>query len=76
MSEGERVAVLEAVVEDLHDDMDEVKSDLRAIRDSLAQVELAISKHKGFFGGVVFTIGAVAGVVGAIVASIWHKLVT
>ena len=75
-TEEARIAVLENVVEDLHDDLDSMKDDLKAVRESLTHVELAVSQYKGFFGGVVFTVGAIAGVVGAVVASIWHKLST
>ena len=72
----ERIAALETMVENLHDDLDSVKDDVHAMRGVLEEANLAISKYKGFFGGVVFTVGAIAGVVGAVVASIWHKLAT
>jgi hypothetical protein len=76
VTEGERLAVLENVVEDLHEDLYSMKDDLKAMRESLSQVELAVSRYKGFFGGVVFTVSALSTAIGVVCASLWHKLVT
>lgn len=61
-----RVAKLEQKIdikiEDDKEYREETSEILKEIRESIKEMELAKSKEKGFIGGVVFIVGAVASI--------------
>lgn len=80
-TEGERIAVLETqtvelqrqqtVVFDKLEDHDEA---LDEIRNGVHEIRGTIKQYRSFVGGVVFTITAVGGVMGALLMALWRKL--
>lgn len=74
-SDGERIARLEMQAEGHEKEISEVVSDIKAIRESIGKIENAVSSYRGFWTGVTFAIGSIAGLIGATLTAIWHKLV-
>lgn len=75
MSEdGERIAILEAKVEQALTERQGMRDDIRAMRNDVNVIRDQLSSYKGFWSGVVFAISAGAAFIGAVVAAVWHKL--
>jgi hypothetical protein len=75
MSENcERIAALEADAETARRRLDVQDDDLAAIRRDVHEIKNAISKANGFFAGAAFAVAALAGLIGAGLTAVWHRL--
>jgi hypothetical protein len=74
MSEGERIARLEARADGHDDDITRVVDDIGAIRISLSNIDKTLSGYRGFWFGVTFSVGTLAGLIGAGLTAVWHRL--
>ena len=74
MSEGERIAVLEQRADDTKTDHDQLVAKVDAIAADIHAIKEKLSNWRGFVSGMVFTIAALAGLIGAALTAAWHKL--
>jgi uncharacterized protein YoxC len=74
MSEGARIAVLEQRVDDTKTDHDQLVEKVDAIAADIHAIKEKLSNWRGFVSGMVFTIAALAGLIGAGVTAVWHRL--
>ena len=72
--DGERLARLEARTNYLEDDADTIKDEIRAIRTDIHEIKEVVSRYGGFAGGIVFAVATFAGVIGATISTLWHKI--
>lgn len=75
MSDGERIAALEAQVDGIVDELGEQSRDLKIIRSDVHEISKAISNYRGFLAGMLFAVASLAGLIGAGLTLVWHKLV-
>ena len=77
MSEdGERIARLEQRADDGQNDHAQMVEKVDAIAKDIHEIKEKLSNWRGFVSGMVFTIATLAGLIGAGVSALWHKLVT
>lgn len=74
MEHAERIAALEARENETVRRLDDQDDDLKAIRKDVEEIRNVISHYKGFAGGVIFAVATLAGLIGAGVTAIWHRL--
>jgi hypothetical protein len=79
--EGERLASLEAHAEDAVRERHEIRTTLKnqdialsTIRHDVHEINVKLSNWRGFFSGMVFTIAAIAGIIGAGLTALWNYL--
>lgn len=68
--EGERIAVLETQF----DEMDRRLGVVESMSDDVHEIKNVISRYKGFWGGIVFAASMLSGIIGALIAIVWHKV--
>lgn len=80
-SEGERIAVLETQTVEiqrqqtvLFDKLQDHDEALDEIQKGVNDIRGTVKQYRSFVGGVVFTITAVGGVMGALLMALWRKL--
>jgi hypothetical protein len=73
MSEGERIAVLEQRADDTKTDHDQLVEKVDAIAADIHAIKEKLSSWKGFVSGMVFTIAALAGLIGAGITALWNR---
>jgi hypothetical protein len=74
MSEGERIARLEQRADDNRSDHDQLVEKVDAIAADITAIKEKLSNWRGFVSGMVFAIAALAGLIGAGVTAVWHRL--
>ena len=74
MSDAERIAKLEQRADDSADDHKEVASQVAQIAKDVHEIKEKLSNWRGFVSGMVFTIATLAGLIGAGVTALYHKL--
>lgn len=72
-TEGSRIAVLEQRVDDTKTGHDQLVEKVDAIAADIHAIKEKLSNWRGFVSGMVFTIAALAGLIGAGVTAIWHR---
>jgi hypothetical protein len=73
MSEGERIAVLEQRADDTKTDHDQLVEKVDAIAADIHAIKEKLSNWRGFVSGMVFTIAALAGLIGAGITALWNR---
>lgn len=73
-AEGERIAALEADAETAKNRLDHQDGDLAAIRADVHAIKNVLSNYKGFMSGVIFAVATLAGIIGAGITAVWHRL--
>ena len=74
MSEdGERIARLEQRADDGQNDHAQMVEKVDAIAKDIHEIKEKLSNWRGFVSGMVFTIAALAGLIGAGVTALWHR---
>jgi hypothetical protein len=74
VSEGERIAVLEQRADNTQSDHDQLVQKVDAIAADIHAIKEKLSNWRGFVSGMVFTIAALAGLIGAGLTAVYHKL--
>jgi hypothetical protein len=75
MSEdGERIARLEQRADDGQDDHAQMVEKVDAIAADIHDIKEKLSNWRGFVSGMVFTIAAIAGLIGAGLTALWNYL--
>lgn len=74
MSDGERIATLEARDAELFRKLDEHEQTLKAVGADVAAIKLQLSGYRGFVAGAFFVVGSLGGLIGAALTAAWHKL--
>ena len=74
--DGERIAKLEQRADDGQTDHDQLVMKFDAMAADIHDIKEKLSSWRGFVSGMVFTIATLAGLIGAGVSALWHKLVT
>lgn len=72
--DGERIAALEANAENALRRLDDQDDDLAAIRRDVHEIRSVLANYKGFMSGAAFAIASLAGLVGAGITALWHRL--
>lgn len=72
--DGERIAALEADAETAKRRLDNQDDDLAAIRKDVHEIKNAVSRANGFFAGMAFAVATLAGLIGAGLTAVWHRL--
>lgn len=75
MSESERIARLEQRADDSSDDHEQLVAKVDQIATDVAAIREKLSNWRGFVSGMVFAIAALAGLIGAGITALYHKLV-
>ena len=73
MSEGERIARLEQRADDNRSDHDQLVDKVDAIAADIHAIKEKLSNWRGFVSGMVFTIAALAGIIGAGLTALWNR---
>jgi hypothetical protein len=73
---GERIARLEERADGSQTDHDQLVAKFDAMASDIHDIKEKLSNWRGFVSGMVFTIATLAGLVGAGVTALWHKLST
>jgi hypothetical protein len=74
--DGERIAKLEQRADDGQNDHAQMVEKVDAIAADIHEIKEKLSNWRGFVSGMVFTIATLAGLIGAGVTALWHKLIT
>ncbi len=74
--DGERIARLEQRVDDGRSDHDQLVDKVDAIASDIHEIKEKLSNWRGFVSGMVFTIAALAGLIGAGITALWTRLTT
>lgn len=72
---GERVASLETQTITHHEWLTKVAGSLESLDQKVGDILTTIAGNKGFFNGVVFTLAALGGILGFILAKAWEYMV-
>jgi hypothetical protein len=72
--EGERIARLEERADVGEGDLLQMVAKVDAIAKDVNEIKQKLSNWHGFFSGVMFTIAAISGLIGAGLTAIWHRL--
>jgi len=73
-SEAERIAVLETKTAGIQQKLESHDEALEEIREGIHDIRGTIKGYRSFVGGMVFTITAIGGVMGALLMALWRKL--
>ncbi len=74
MSDGERLATLEARDDELFRKLDAQDVALKSISTDVHAIKLQLSGYRGFVAGAFFVVGCLGGLIGAAITAAWHKL--
>ena len=74
MSEGERIASLEAHADDTDRRIDGNEAAWISIAKDVHEIKEAMSKYRGFVAGAWFVLAILGGLVGAGVTAAWHRI--
>lgn len=71
--DGERIAVLEQRADDSQAARDDFAKKVDAMASDIHEIKEKLSNWRGFVSGMVFTIAALAGLIGAGVTALWNR---
>ena len=74
MSDGERLATLEARDDELFRKLDAQDEALKTISADVHAIKEQLSGYRGFVAGAFFVVGSLGGLIGAALTAAWHKL--
>jgi hypothetical protein len=72
--DGERIARLEERADVGEDDLVRMVEKVDDIAKNVNEIKEKLSNWHGFFSGMMFTIAAIAGLIGAGLTAVWHRL--
>ena len=72
--DGERIARLEQRADDGQSDRDHLVEKVDAMAADIHDIKEKLSNWRGFVSGMVFTIAALAGMIGAGITALWNRI--